>query len=71
MSRALLALAALLIGIGVGMLPSSPPPAEAPPGEVLRRLQIRLDAPLDAAGRRGDRYRLFECREIPREEKKS
>lgn len=40
-------------------------PAEQPPAEVLRRLEIRLRADLDD-GHRGDRYRLFECREVPR-----
>ncbi len=39
------------------------PPAEFPPGYVLRRLEIRLHEPLDKG--RGDRYRVFECTEVP------
>jgi hypothetical protein len=47
-------------------LPPPPPPVAAPPPEVLRRLEIRLHADLDKPGARGDRYRVFECREVSR-----
>ena len=42
-----------------------PPPAEVPAGQVVRRLELRLSEPLDKG--RGDRYRVFECREVPRQ----
>ena len=40
-------------------------PAEVPAGQVVRRLELRLSEPLDKG--RGDRYRTFECREVPRQ----
>lgn len=51
-----------------GIIPIPPPPpsvVDGPP-EVLRRLEVRLRADLDRPGARGDRYRLFDCREVPR-----
>lgn len=44
-----------------------PPPVAGPPPEVLRRLELRIvdvDRTHPVAG--GERYRLFECREVPR-----
>jgi hypothetical protein len=48
------------------VLPPPLPPVAAPSPEVLRRLEIRLHADLDKPGARGDRYRVFECKEVPR-----
>jgi hypothetical protein len=63
----LLALAevALLLALCLPPWPPPPPVADQPP-TTLRRLEIRLHADLDKPNTRGDRYRLFECREVPR-----
>lgn len=55
-----------LVARGALPLPPPPPPAADGPPEVLRRLEVRLRADLDRPGARGDRYRLFDCREVPR-----
>ncbi len=45
----------------------APPPVADQPPEVLRRLELRiadLDKTHSVVG--GERYRVFECREVPR-----
>lgn len=59
---------ASLLAYGVVELVRLPPlPAQDQPA-VLRRLELRLDEPLDKTHPLvgGERYRKFECREVPR-----